>query len=77
MKFKEKCGNTFVFDGGYAGEELTLEQRGGTSEFFWFKDVAVNTSLRVTMDDGCINVPYRDIRTAVNLMGILVKERLV
>jgi hypothetical protein len=77
MKFKEKRGNIFVFDGGYAGDELTLEKKGCTGSFFWFGSVAVTKNMAITIEDDRINVPYKDIQTAVNLMQILINEGLV
>lgn len=77
MKFKEKRGNVFVFDGGYAGGELELIQRGCTGAFFWFGNLAVTKNLGISIAEDMINVPYRDIQTAVNLMQILIDEGLV
>lgn len=77
MKFKEKRGNVYVFDGGYDSKELELKQLGCTGAFFWYGDVAVNKSLEITIEDERINAPYKDIQTAVNLMQILINEGLV
>jgi len=76
MKFKEKRGNTFVFDGGYAGREIevlstNLDHRVGIT----YKAVVVWNDMDVdTLGE---IVQYSDIQTAVNLMQILIKEGLV
>ena len=79
MKFKEKRGNTFVFDGGYAGEELELEYLGYSStmgEMRKYKHVIVTPSLHISKDVDSF-IEFSDIQTAVNLMQILIKEGLV
>jgi hypothetical protein len=76
MKFKEKRGNIFVFDGGYAGEEIevlsiNLDHRtviNYRGVGVW-NDMGVDTLGKI--------VPYTDIQTAVNLMQILINEGLV
>lgn len=75
MKFKEKRGDVFVFDGGYAGGELELERQGGKmSLFFRFKDVYIKQNLEINTE---FTSTYQDIQTAVNLVQILIKEGLV
>jgi len=78
MKFKEKRGNVFVFDGGYAGGELELVQ--DSYGFFNFNDVTITEK----QGKFCIArngvygfMSYQDIQTAVNLMQILIDEGLV
>lgn len=73
MKFKEKRGNTFVFDGGYDLGELELLKL--INGFFVFKGVYYNGDLEICTFDSV--VPYKDIQTAVNLMQILINEGLV
>ena len=76
MKFKERRGNVFVFDGGYDSDELELErsvEAGGVNEFFMFEDVVIWPNLEI----GTVGSPYKDIQTAVNLMTILKDEGLV
>ena len=76
MKFKEKLGNIFVFDGGYAGEEIkvlstSLDQRTGIIHrgvVVW-NDMGIDTLGKIAK--------YTDIQTAVNLMQILINEGLV
>lgn len=78
MKFKEKIGNIFVFDGGYAGGELELMQDG--YGYLIFKNVIITEK----QGEFCIAqngiygfMSYQDIQTAVNLMQILINEGLV
>lgn len=73
MKFKERRGNVFVFDGGYDLEELELErsvEAWGVNEFFMFEDVIIHPNLEIVTSGSS----YRDIQTAVNLMNILKDE---
>ena len=77
MKFKEKRGNTFVFDRGYAGEELELRHSifgANTYSYYVNGDVILITR---DLEVNCEYMPFRDIQTAVNLMQILIKEGLV
>ena len=70
MKFKEKRGNTFVFDGGYDLDELELEYLG--DQMFNFKGfISVSVEMEVVV---CGVAHYKDIQTAVNLMQILINE---
>ena len=76
MKFKEKRGNTFVFDGGYDTDELELGYANYSSEMgaiYKFKCVYISSSLHVNSDTESF-LPYKDIQTAVNLMQILINE---
>jgi hypothetical protein len=75
MKFKEKRGNTFIFDGGYAGEELELTYTGGG--WYEFKGLSISKQLVIDLEDLCGVSGYRRIQTAVNLMQILIDEGLV
>lgn len=68
MKFKEKRGNVFVFQND--GLEYIL--RKGL-ETYYYRDIRITRGLRVSID-GWTN--SHDIVTAVNLMQILIKERL-
>ena len=83
MKFKEKRGNTFVFDGGYAGEELELEYRHFDSFEFQgknlFGSVVIDKEMNVSTCpvSGYFRVPFSDIQNAANLVQILIKEGLV
>lgn len=76
MKFKEKNSNVFVFDGGYADDELVLFE--GKDDWFTLVgtglDIREDLSIRHESDGYAY---YRDIQTAVNLMQILIKEGLV
>ena len=77
MKFKEKRGNVFVFNGGYAGGELEVlsTKLDGVMKGITHKGVVVWKDMDIdTLGD---IVPYQDIQTAVNLMQILIKEGLV
>ena len=76
MKFKEKRGNTFVFDGGHAGVGIevlstTLDHIKGIT----YRGVVVWNDMDVDTLGGIAQ--YSDIQTAVNLMQILIKEGLV
>ncbi len=77
MKFKEKRGNVFVFDGGYAGEELELRHSiFGMSTYSYYVNgdvILINRDLEVN----CEYMPFKEIQTAVNLVQILIKEGLV
>lgn len=75
MKFKERIGNVFVFDGGYDSEELDLVQDDEFG-FFAFKFVVITPDFSVSTYMGRM-APYKDIQTAVNLMTILKDEGLV
>jgi hypothetical protein len=76
MKFKEKRGNIFVFDGGYAGWELELlELKDG-----WYRFADADLDIRkdfAIRHDAHDYAHQRDIQTAVNLMQILINEGLV
>jgi len=75
MKFKERRGNVFVFDGGYDSEEMELVKQGGKmSLFFKFKDIYIKPSLEINTE---YTSKYKDIQTAVNLMTILKDDGLV
>ena len=76
MKFKERRGNVFVFNGGYDSGELELErsvEAGGLNEFFMFEDVVIYPNLEIVTR----GASYKDIQTDVNLMTILKDEGLV
>ena len=71
VKFKEKNGDVFVFDGGYAGSELELT---GSNGCYKYKNIHIN----INMNIWCFDImKYQDIQTAVNLVQILIKEGLV
>jgi hypothetical protein len=71
MKFKEKRGNVFVFDGGYTGEELELV---GSHGVYRYNTIHLNEKMHIW----CFGImSYQDIQTAVNLMQILINEGLV
>ena len=73
MKFKERRGNVFVFDGGYDSEELELEYLG--DHVYNFKGfISITPSLEIIV---CGVANYKDIQTAVSLMTILKDEGLV
>ena len=75
MKFKERRGNVFVFDGGYYMDELELVKQGGKmSLFFRFKDIYIKPNFEINTE---FTSAYKDIQTAVNLMTILKDEGLV
>lgn len=73
MKFKEKRGNTVVFDGGYAGGELELLALN--NGFFLFNGIYLGSECNVCTFDEMVK--FSDIQTAVNLLQILIKEGLV
>jgi len=76
MKFKEKRGNTFVFDGGYAGGEIeVLSTNLDYIKGITYRGVVVWNDMDIDTLGGI--VPFSDIQTAVNLMQILIKEGLV
>lgn len=76
MKFKEKRGNTYVFDGGYAGQELEMSKGLYGGMMCWtYEGVILFGDNHVKTAMGEI-VPFQDIQTAVNLMQILIKEGL-
>lgn len=73
MKYKERRGNVFVFDGGYEKPvELKLTKKFGGYVFhnFW-----ISPNLNIDTLHGSSS--YKDIQTAVNLMTILKDEGLV
>tara|TARA_R110002074_G_scaffold121968_1_gene256491 strand:+ start:15408 stop:15626 length:219 start_codon:yes stop_codon:yes gene_type:complete len=72
MKYKERRGNVFVFDGGYDSEELELTKKFGG---YVFLNVRINPDLDIDTLHGPAS--YKDIQTAVNLMTILKDEGLV
>jgi hypothetical protein len=76
MKFKEKRGNVFVFDGGYAGGELELFEL----EDDWYRLADADLDIRkdfAIRHDAHDYAYQKDIQTAVNLMQILIEEGLV
>jgi len=73
VRFKEKRGDVFVFDGGCAGSEFTLECLGDS--VYNFKGFISITPILEIIVCGVAN--YSDIQTAVNLMQLLIKEGLV
>lgn len=74
MKFKERRGDVFVFDGGYDLEELELVEQGAKMPlFFRFKDIYIKPSFEINTE---YTSKYKDIQTAVNLMTILKDEGL-
>lgn len=77
MKFKERRGNVFVFDGGYDLDELELAEC--TNNTGWFNYVRNNSDVWINLDLvlDCEHASYKDIQTAVNLMTILKDEGLV
>ncbi len=76
MKFKERRGNVFVFDGGYDRDELELVKAKGLNDTYSFKDVYIKPDIKITTSQGIL-VPLRDIQTAVNLINILKDEGVV
>ena len=77
MKFKERIGNTFVFDGGYDLGELELVAVD-SSDFLKYKSpkgdvVYIDPHLNIKHDP-MDYLYYKDIQTAVNLMQILINE---
>ena len=77
MKFKEKRGNVFVFDGGYAGGELEVLSTSLDNVItgIIYKGVVVWKDMDI---DTCGKIiTYKDIQTAVNLMQILINEGVV
>ena len=77
MEFKERSGNVFVFDGGYAGEEIEVifSEKGTGHLVIQFKDIIVWNDFDIELIEGVAQ--FSDIQTAVNLMQILIKEGLV
>lgn len=76
MKFKEKRGNVFVFDGGYAGGEIEVVSiKLGQKTVIKYKSVVAWNDMDI--DTLGKKVKYIDIQTAVNLMQILIDEGLV
>lgn len=73
MKFKERRGNVFVFDGGYDSEEL--EVLGLANGFFVYSGIYLDKDSNVCTFDEVAK--YKDIQTAVNLMTILKDKGLV
>jgi len=76
MKFKEKRGNKFVFDGDYAGLELEIEHIEGSCYRYKYEDFFINKDLSICSTHAH-KIKFSDIQTAVNLMQILIKEGLV
>lgn len=75
MKFKERIGNVFVFDGGYDLDELELSGPHGYAETYYsYNGIYIREDLSVFSEH---IIPYKDIQTAVNLMTILKNEGLV
>lgn len=77
MKYKERRGNVFVFDGGSDSGELELVEHKYDDWLYFPKgDLYIREDLAIKhdSDDYCY---YKDIQTAVNLMTILKDEGLV
>ena len=71
MKFKERLGNVFVFDGGDEGSELKIT---GSHGCYKYKNIHINMNMNIW----CFDImKLQDIQTAVNLMQILINEGLV
>lgn len=80
MKYKERRGNVFVFDGGYGSGELELIESDSTCFMLYIargRDrVYIDENLNIKHDP-IDYLYYEDIQTAVNLMTILKDEGLV
>ena len=74
MKFKEKNGNYYVFDGGYDDKEFVLHKVNG--EFIFLGGVAVSKELYVRTINGA-SAPLSTIQIALNLMQILIEDKLI
>lgn len=75
MKYKERRGNVFVFDGGYDSKELELSgPHGLLAPYYNYKSICIRPDLNIFSE--YVN-PYKDIQTAVSLMTILKDEGLV
>lgn len=75
MKFKERRGNVFVFDGGYDSEEL--EVRKIDVVWYEFRNILISNDLMIDLSLFSGVCHYNKIQTAVNLMTILKDEGLV
>ena len=77
MKFKERRGNVFVFDGGYDSEELELRMSIITTGLYVYEVHGDVILIDRDLNIECAQMRYKDIQTAVNLMTILKDEGLV
>ena len=68
MKFKNRKGALFIFNGGYEVPELTLEHL--CLNEYQFNNVIITTDFKIRT----IGSSYSDIQIAFNLMQILMKE---
>ena len=77
MKFKERRGNVFVFNGGYDSEELELTDFYGTNLYLFKGVLEIDTWLNIYAHKESRGFTLDQAQTAVNLMTILKDEGLV
>ena len=71
MKFKNRKGALFIFNGGYEVPELTLKHL--CLNEYQFNNVIITTDFKIRTSDSS----YSDIQIAFNLMQIIKNKGLV
>ncbi len=77
MKYIEKRGSTFVFDGGHPSREFKLMKCVNDHNWFNYIEGGNHICISHNLEIDCEETPYNHIQTAVCMMKILIKEGLV